>query len=61
MLSKKEIEQILLEACKTGADFAELYLEDTKDATIRMTKDKVDSMTNSSLLWCWSKTIKRNR
>lgn len=49
MLSKKEIEQILLEACKTGADFAELYLEDTKDATIRMTKDKVDSMTNSSL------------
>ena len=31
MLTELEIKKVLLEACSTGADFAELYFENTTD------------------------------
>lgn len=49
MLNQTDIKHVLLEASKTGCDFVELYLEDTKDLSIRMTKDKVDNISSASL------------
>ena len=49
MLTELEIKKVLLEACSTGADFAELYFENTTDEMIRMTKDEVDNITRSNL------------
>ncbi len=49
MLDKKDIKTVLIEACKTGADFAELYIEDTKDLTTRMINDKVNTISSANL------------
>lgn len=52
MINKELIEQLLVESCKTGADFAELYFEDTRTTSIRVIQDKVDEMTSSYVYGC---------
>lgn len=41
MLNKSELQQLLHEGLATGADFAEIYLEDTKSQVIRITSGEV--------------------
>lgn len=41
MLAKKELQLLLDEGLKTGADFAEIFLEDTKSELIRVTSGEV--------------------
>ena len=49
MLDNLTIKKVLIEALKTGADFAELYLEDTLDIITKMTKYDVKSIENAKL------------
>ncbi len=51
-MNKLELEQILVEACKTGADFAELYFEDKTTSSLRVVLDKVDEATTKSEYGC---------
>lgn len=41
MLTKKELQQLLDEGLATGADFSEIFLEDTKSEVIRVTSGEV--------------------
>ena len=45
MLSNGQIEKILAEARKSGADFAELYLEDRNDTILKCVDRKVNGVT----------------
>ena len=51
-MNKLELESILLEACKTGADYAELYFEDKTTSSVRVILDKVDEATTKSEYGC---------
>ena len=44
MIAKKLLEEVLVKALSTGADFAEVYVERTKENNIFMIGDKVDSI-----------------
>lgn len=44
MIEKKVLETLLDEALKTGADFAEIFVEDTKSSVIRVTSGDVTSI-----------------
>ncbi len=44
MIEKKVLETLLNEALKTGADFAEIFIEDTKSNVIRVTSGDVTSI-----------------
>ncbi|MFA5525536.1 MAG: TldD/PmbA family protein [Acholeplasmataceae bacterium] len=44
MLKKNELQQLLDEGLKTGADFAEIFLEDTQSEVIRVTSGEVTSI-----------------
>ena len=44
MLTKKLLEEVLVKALSTGADFAEVYVERTKENNIFMINSKVDSI-----------------
>ena len=44
MISKKLLEEVLVKALSTGADFAEVYVERTKENNIFMINSKVDSI-----------------
>ncbi len=48
MVNKEEIKKILQEAVSTGADFAELYLEDTMILGIKVIGEKVDDVSTSN-------------
>ena len=52
MISKLQLESILVEACQTGADFAELYFEDKTTTGLRVILDKVDEATTKSEYGC---------
>ena len=60
MLNKEEIKKVLLEAVKTGCDFAELYLEDTIDNNITMTSYKVNSINNSNIYGAGLRLLKND-
>ena len=44
MLPKRLLEEVLQKALSTGADFAEIYVERTKENSIFMIDSKVDSI-----------------
>ena len=44
MLPKRLLEEVLQKALSTGADFAEVYVERTKENSIFMIDSKVDSI-----------------
>ena len=46
MLSKKLLTEVLAKALSTGADFAEIYMEHTKQNTITMVDRRVDTITD---------------
>lgn len=58
MLTKDEIGKILVEACSTGADFAELYFEDTTVSNVRIIQDKVDESSATNLYGCGLRVLK---
>ncbi len=49
MLSKKELQQLIDEALSTGADFAEIFLEDTHSSGMRITKGDVTSVNKNNV------------
>ncbi len=49
MLSKKELQQLIDEALSTGADFAEIFLEDTHASGMRITKGDVTSVNKNNV------------
>lgn len=49
MLSKKELQQLIDEALSTGADFAEIFLEDTHASNMRITKGDVTSVGKNNV------------
>ncbi|MCF7930443.1 MAG: TldD/PmbA family protein [Acholeplasmataceae bacterium] len=49
MLKKVEIQELLNEALQTGADFAEIFLEDTKSSFIRVTSGDVTSIDQGNV------------
>ena len=44
MITKRLLEEVLVKALSTGADFAEVYVERTKENNIFMIGGKVDSI-----------------
>ena len=58
MLTKDEIGKILVEACSPGADFAELYFEDTTVSNVRIIQDKVDESSATNLYGCGLRVLK---
>lgn len=44
MLDKKLIEKVLLRACETGGNFAELFVEDTLSSAVSIGDKKIDSV-----------------
>ena len=57
-MERKELKEILLEATSTGADFAELFFEDTKSNNLRVIADKVDEITSSHSYGCALRILK---
>lgn len=49
MLSKNELQNLLEEALKTGADFAEIFLEDTASSIIRVMNGEVTSIDRGNV------------
>ncbi|MBU1094693.1 MAG: TldD/PmbA family protein [Firmicutes bacterium] len=49
MLKKTEIQELLNEALLTGADFAEIFLEDTESSSIRVTSGDVTSIDRANV------------
>jgi TldD protein len=49
MLNKNELQNLLNEALKTGADFAEIFIEDTKSSVIRVTSGEVTSIDQGNV------------
>ena len=58
MINKSEMKQVLLEALKTGATFAELYFEDTHNIGIKVVKDTVENVDNGVLHGCALRLLK---
>lgn len=49
MLSKKLVAEIINRGISTGADFAEVYFEDTNNSSISVENGKVDAISNSNI------------
>ncbi|TNF09330.1 MAG: TldD/PmbA family protein [Bacillota bacterium] len=49
MLKKEDLQKLLNEALSTGADFAEIFLENTKSSVIRVTSGDVTSIDNGNV------------
>ncbi len=49
MLKKEELQHLLNEALSTGADFAEIFLEDTKSSAIRVISGEVTSIDQGNV------------
>jgi TldD protein len=49
MIKKEELQKLLQEALSTGADFAEIFIEDTKSSTIRVTSGEVTSVDRGNV------------
>ena len=49
MLKQEEVKKVLLEATKTGADFAELFIEDTTTINVMLLEDKIDDCQTANL------------
>lgn len=49
MLTNQNKKEILLQCVKTGADFAELFIENTTDITIKVIGESVDDINTSKL------------
>lgn len=49
MLTKKELQSLLDFAVETGADFAEIFLEDTKSSTIKVNNNEVTSVDRNNV------------
>ena len=58
MLNKKELKALLDEGLKTGADFAEIYLEDTKSSVIRITSGQVTQIDRGNTYGAGLRLIK---
>lgn len=58
MITRQEMMKILIESCSTGADFAELFFEDTKTIGARVVQDKVDDLTSSITYGCALRLLK---
>ena len=52
MITKNQMSEILKLACSTGADFAEIYLEDKTSTNIRVVQDKVDDAVSQNEYGC---------
>ena len=63
MLDKKLIEEVLSVAMASGADFAELYAERTRNNSIRFVGGKIDKINDNLLsgvgirAFCGTRTI----
>ena len=49
MLEKQLLEEILSVAVSTGADFAEVYCELTRNGNVRLLDGKIDSITDNTV------------
>lgn len=49
MLSKKELQELLTLGLETGADFSEIFFEDTKSASLRVHNGQVTSATSGNI------------
>ncbi len=49
MLKKKEIQELLNEALSTGADFAEIFFENSVSSTIKVISGEVTSVDASNI------------
>lgn len=58
MLTKKELQLILNEGLATGADFAEIFLEDTKSEVIRVTSGEVTQIDRGNTYGAGIRLIK---
>ena len=57
-MDKLQLKEILLEATSTGADYAELYFEDTNSNSVRVVMDKVDEITSNHQAGCALRLLK---
>ena len=60
MLDKKVIQKLLEEALETGADFAELFFEDTNQEVIRITSKDVSNISFNNVHGVGVRLIKDN-
>lgn len=61
LLSKPVLEEVLGKALSTGADFAEVFVERTKENHIHMLDSKVDSITNKLISGVGIRILKGTR
>ena len=57
-MDRLELKNILLESTSTGADYAELYFEDTNSNSVRVVMDKVDEITSNHQAGCALRLLK---
>lgn len=57
-MDRIELKKILLKATSTGADYAELYFEDTTSNSVRVIMDKVDEITSNHQAGCALRLLK---
>lgn len=57
MLSKQQLEEILHEALKTGADFAEIFLEETNSTAVVCEDNKIETITSGVDAGCGIRVI----
>lgn len=60
MLKKEVIQALLNEALETGADFAELFFEDTNQEVIRVTSKDVSNVSYNNVHGVGVRLIKNN-
>lgn len=58
MILKNEMSEILVLACSTGADFAELYFEDKTSSNVRVIQNFVDESTTQNQFGCALRLLK---
>ncbi len=58
MLYKKDLKFLLQEGLATGADFAEIFLEDTKSSVIRITSGEVTQIDRGNTFGAGVRLIK---
>lgn len=61
MISKALLEEVLKKTLSTGADFAEIYVEHTKENNILMLDSKVDSITDTLISGAGIRILKGTR
>ena len=58
MFTKELAKEVLDECLKTGADFAELFYEDTYTTNIRMFSGQVETVSNNHIYGCGIRILK---